>query len=202
MPYAAFFEFYPDVAENETRVLTLLGRSEYGLPPDEYAFIEMFCDEPGCDCRRVFFHVQSEKHGNVATIAYGWESREFYVKWFGRNDKSTIDELVGPFLNLASPQSKYANALLNVVKEILLTDRAYVDRIKKHYSMVRKKINASIDNKMLSSSQNYQAGGGGNVMSFPRAPVPIVNQFRNVGRNSPCPCGSGKKFKQCCLGKV
>jgi hypothetical protein len=23
-----------------------------------------------------------------------------------------------------------------------------------------------------------------------------------VGRNSPCPCGSGKKHKQCCLGKV
>lgn len=21
------------------------------------------------------------------------------------------------------------------------------------------------------------------------------------GRNDPCPCGSGKKFKQCCLGK-
>jgi hypothetical protein len=23
-----------------------------------------------------------------------------------------------------------------------------------------------------------------------------------IGRNSPCPCGSGKKHKQCCLGKV
>lgn len=21
-----------------------------------------------------------------------------------------------------------------------------------------------------------------------------------VGRNDPCPCGSGKKYKQCCLG--
>jgi len=21
----------------------------------------------------------------------------------------------------------------------------------------------------------------------------------NVGRNSPCPCGSGKKYKKCCL---
>ncbi len=24
---------------------------------------------------------------------------------------------------------------------------------------------------------------------------------RKVGRNEPCPCGSGKKFKQCCMGK-
>jgi hypothetical protein len=25
------------------------------------------------------------------------------------------------------------------------------------------------------------------------------NRYRNVGRNDPCPCGSGKKFKKCCL---
>jgi hypothetical protein len=28
------------------------------------------------------------------------------------------------------------------------------------------------------------------------------NPYRDVGRNDPCPCGSGKKFKKCCLGKV
>ncbi|MGX5149687.1 SEC-C metal-binding domain-containing protein, partial [Enterobacter hormaechei] len=27
---------------------------------------------------------------------------------------------------------------------------------------------------------------------------PIVNGSK-VGRNDPCPCGSGKKFKSCCL---
>jgi hypothetical protein len=26
-----------------------------------------------------------------------------------------------------------------------------------------------------------------------------VNRYRNVGRNDPCPCGSGRKFKKCCL---
>ena len=28
---------------------------------------------------------------------------------------------------------------------------------------------------------------------------PVENKFRDVGRNDPCPCGSGKKFKKCCL---
>ncbi|MGE0747909.1 MAG: DUF1186 domain-containing protein [Rhodospirillales bacterium] len=28
---------------------------------------------------------------------------------------------------------------------------------------------------------------------------PMQNPFRNVGRNDPCPCGSGKKFKKCCM---
>ena len=31
---------------------------------------------------------------------------------------------------------------------------------------------------------------------------PAVNPFKDVGRNDPCPCGSGKKFKKCCLGKA
>jgi hypothetical protein len=31
------------------------------------------------------------------------------------------------------------------------------------------------------------------------APEPYVNPLRYVGRNDPCPCGSGKKFKNCHL---
>jgi len=30
---------------------------------------------------------------------------------------------------------------------------------------------------------------------------PYRNPFRGVGRNDPCPCGSGKKFKKCCLDR-
>ena len=26
----------------------------------------------------------------------------------------------------------------------------------------------------------------------------VVNKERKVGRNEPCPCGSGKKYKKCC----
>jgi uncharacterized protein YecA (UPF0149 family) len=30
-------------------------------------------------------------------------------------------------------------------------------------------------------------------------PEPVRNSEPKVGRNEPCPCGSGKKFKHCCL---
>jgi preprotein translocase subunit SecA len=30
---------------------------------------------------------------------------------------------------------------------------------------------------------------------------PIRNQGQRVGRNDPCPCGSGKKYKQCHMKK-
>jgi hypothetical protein len=31
------------------------------------------------------------------------------------------------------------------------------------------------------------------------AAIPVHNKWRGVGRNDPCPCGSGKKFKKCCM---
>lgn len=27
-------------------------------------------------------------------------------------------------------------------------------------------------------------------------------QMKKIGRNDPCPCGSGKKYKKCCLNKA
>ncbi|MEA1951130.1 MAG: SEC-C metal-binding domain-containing protein, partial [Planctomycetota bacterium] len=38
-------------------------------------------------------------------------------------------------------------------------------------------------------------------MQTDRKPEPIRNREQRVGRNSPCPCGSGKKFKNCCMRK-
>ena len=31
---------------------------------------------------------------------------------------------------------------------------------------------------------------------------PAFNPWRDIGRNDPCPCGSGKKFKKCCIGRL
>jgi preprotein translocase subunit SecA len=34
-----------------------------------------------------------------------------------------------------------------------------------------------------------------------RKKEPVRNVGKKVGRNDPCPCGSGKKFKACCMRK-
>ena len=41
--------------------------------------------------------------------------------------------------------------------------------------------------------QTTNAGGEGKKQE------PIRNRADKVGRNDPCPCGSGKKFKNCCM---
>jgi preprotein translocase subunit SecA len=35
-----------------------------------------------------------------------------------------------------------------------------------------------------------------------KKPEPIRNRREKVGRNEPCPCGSGKKYKNCCMRKA
>jgi hypothetical protein len=34
------------------------------------------------------------------------------------------------------------------------------------------------------------------------APLPPIVGRKKAGRNDPCPCGSGKKYKKCCMGKA
>ena len=31
---------------------------------------------------------------------------------------------------------------------------------------------------------------------------PVHEKRKKIGRNAQCPCGSGKKFKKCCLNKL
>ena len=40
-----------------------------------------------------------------------------------------------------------------------------------------------------------------NVISDGETAVPYVRTSKKIGRNDPCPCGSGKKYKQCCMKK-
>ena len=53
---------------------------------------------------------------------------------------------------------------------------------------------------VTSSSDGSGAPGQGDAPSAP--PVTFVRDAPKVGRNAPCPCGSGKKYKQCCGRKA
>jgi len=46
--------------------------------------------------------------------------------------------------------------------------------------------------------QEVYASHGGDEEPEPKRP----ERVKKVGRNDPCPCGSGKKYKKCCLGKA
>lgn len=58
------------------------------------------------------------------------------------------------------------------------------------------------------SSGGFASGGGNSAMpaappreSQGRKPETVHRAMPKVGRNDPCPCGSGKKYKNCCMEK-
>lgn len=138
MPYEPFHERFLEIAQEETR--TIIAINDPDLPEGEYGLTEAYCNESNCDCRRVFFNVVHWRTGKVlAVIAYGWESKRFYAKWFGQNDPRMIKEMQGPALNVGSPQSELAPALLEKVKYVL-KDKNYVNRLKRHYRMFKETV--------------------------------------------------------------
>src|SRR5438552_3138185 len=100
MPMIPFVEKFPELGARETRSVTV--KNMPGLPDGEYGFFESYCNETGCDCRRVIILVLRPETGwrkILATISYGWESADFYRK------------RVGPFMDPAETQGPVLDTL-------------------------------------------------------------------------------------------
>jgi hypothetical protein len=129
-----FYTRFRELALNEMRSATVRGRSD--LPDGEYGFLELYCDDPDCDCRRVIINVVTPTGPEtLATINYGWENIEFYTQWM-HGDKILARGMQGATLDILNPQSRHADALLNLF-EWVLEDQAYVERLKKHYALFK-----------------------------------------------------------------
>ncbi len=67
------------------------------------------------------------------------------------------------------------------------TRRMFLFRIQKNEPLKREKV-----------AKVTSTGGSADDKSVKREPL---KKKVKVGRNAPCPCGSGKKYKNCCLDK-
>lgn len=173
MPMVPYFSLAGDKVLDETRCVRIVDNAN--IPDGVYAFMESYCDEEGCDCRRVMLNVVSESDPAtiLAVINYGWEPLKFYARWLG--DKSQARECKGPVLDGSNVQSEYAQVFLDAFEKLII-DPEYVERLEGHYR----------DFKRISGALSRN--------------MPIINDpLRETGRNDPCPCGSGKKYKRCCL---
>ena len=56
---------------------------------------------------------------------------------------------------------------------------------------VRLKKNEEVKRERVANATSESVGGDGTVKKQPR-------KVKKIGRNEPCPCGSGKKYKNCC----
>lgn len=54
------------------------------------------------------------------------------------------------------------------------------------------------NNTRIFENNGYTPNELGAILAKNRPIEPVIHQPKKVGRNDPCPCGSGKKFKTCC----
>ena len=94
-----------------------------------------------------------------------------------------------------NPLQAYKIEAFNMFEELNNTIRE--ESVRAVFSLKpRKKEPQPLRINFMPKITNLQTSGGSNEDTPKRQPV--VNKEKKVGRNDPCPCGSGKKYKNCC----
>ncbi|MCU0662669.1 MAG: SEC-C domain-containing protein [Myxococcota bacterium] len=105
------------------------------------------------------------------------------------------EEETSDFLNLANTlQLRFVRAFehwrgnthLTMASIIVNTVKEGMQRVNEREGLPRGKNDPQRENKELPGL-------------LAKAPTPGQRQMTKIGRNDPCPCGSGRKFKKCCL---
>ena len=143
MAMTQFHSRFPEIAEEETRGF-IIPKGHKLLPPGQYGFVEYYCDDPECDCKRVIFQISEDQQAPkiLATINFGWESLDFYERWLG--SKEGAEDMVGATIEPFGPQSDLSPALLKLCVHAM-SDQSYLDRIKRHYNLFRASVAKSRD---------------------------------------------------------
>ncbi|EMP57520.1 Preprotein translocase subunit SecA [Marinobacter santoriniensis NKSG1] len=117
-----------------------------------------------------------------------------------------------------NPKQEYKREAFNLFEDMLETMKRDVTRILCHVrvqtpeemeeverrrkeELERELARARLRHDETSATAESESEGDVEGRQQGATPETFVRQERKVGRNEPCPCGSGKKYKQCC-GKV
>ncbi len=130
------FEAAGELIGSAHRVRTVELADIRELPDGEYMFVDMYCIDPGCDCRKTIIRVyHNGKH--VSTLNYGWESPAFYPafyrRWMRRGDDTGM---AGVSVAFESPDLVSQRGILSLFMALL--DERWTRGFKKHYAAVKK----------------------------------------------------------------
>ncbi len=87
-----------------------------------------------------------------------------------------------------NPVDEYKRISLDMFEEMIAAIQN--DTVRRIFS-ARVKTEAEVKRERVAEGINATTAGDGTVKRQPR-------KVKKIGRNDPCPCGSGKKYKQCC----
>jgi uncharacterized protein YecA (UPF0149 family) len=103
----------------------------------------------------------------------------------------TDEDLDQTFLDPLNVQSALSAKLLEAFQTVVLADAKYQQRLVHHYDMVK--------DAVRDKAHPVQRLVRAEKSSF--LSQPFSRSETKVGRNQACPCGSGLKYKRCCMGR-
>jgi len=133
MGMVALFALFPEIAKRETREVTILPpgypADSPRIPPGRYGFVESYCVDPACDCRRVMVNVLSaEQRSHLATINHAFEPPP----------PGDVMEAEGQtFLDPLNTQSQWSEEFLDMFLKLVLPSPGYAARLVRHYMLVK-----------------------------------------------------------------
>jgi hypothetical protein len=112
------------------------------------------------------------------------------IKYFLQNDKYSA--------NLIKMVAAKHKNFMEIVNAVLAKNYSLDDLLKKYKRRY-------VDNKIISSTTVlYRSNAFSSTLGIieENEEKPQIDTSKKIGRNDPCPCGSGKKYKKCCGAAV
>ena len=153
----------------ECQIRSIVLAADPYLPSGEYAFIDTYCTDNTCDCRKTIIQIFHNKK-LVSIVSFGWENPKFYLRWLkSTRNHELAKEMSGVSIDFSSPDVVSSQGILVLINHLM--DENWISKIKENYRLIR----------TTTKSDN------------------IIRRAPKISRNAPCACGSGKKYKNCCL---
>lgn len=167
-----FHEFFPSEAQREIIVHCVSSAS--ALPEGYYAFLESYCSNPDCDCQEVLIQIELQSCNTPVNFERSAIPTVVLLYTWGKPFSKK-----NPTIHPEAPESSLAPDALKLFQEYVEANPSYLTSLNDHYSMMKK----------IEHCGAHQHN-----------PLPIKREPK-IGRNELCACGSGKKFKKCCMNK-
>ena len=118
------------------------------------------------------------------------ENYDACIKYFLHNDKFSA--------NLIKMVADKHKNFMEIVNSVLAKNYTLDDLLKKYKRRY-------VNNKIISSTTVlYRSNAFSSTLGIieDNENKPQIDTTQKIGRNDPCPCGSGKKYKKCCGAAV
>lgn len=159
-------------------IFPLVTAFSFRIEPQPWVAVDGYCVSLDCECREVLLEfARSERSGKI---------RDTVPAMYYNYEDKTFEEAYAPRANQPS--------LRDLLTSVRAACPGFEAEVKKRHERMKILFNRALQRRQPTSSpQTVEAWA-------PPTPQPQVGAKSPVkaGRNDPCPCGSGRKFKKCC----